>query len=300
MKQPDLPFTFLCRRNVLLRAAAAALFVSAASAASAADDAASATNAAAAERRWIAVSAFADIQTAYLARGKVVDARPFSAQFIDGELLLGDFGRIGGHAWSVTSLSGSGQGAAKRYAYNEVDYNIHYTYGWQVADGWTLENRVARQWVTLPGYHGDAKTICEWHAAQSLQNPYLTPYWLLRHACQPEQWNYWDVGVKRSFGLMDDLTLTVDAFGEFGDARHFLSQYGAKPGSPDSRYHGGLQALNLVLRLDYRLTEYLGVYAFVWQFDIVADDARDAVKASGAPESKRDITVGGVGLALNF
>ena len=42
----------------------------------------------------------------------------------------------------------------------------------EIADGWTLENRVARQWVTLPGYHGDAKTICEWHAAQALHNPY--------------------------------------------------------------------------------------------------------------------------------
>ena len=69
-------------------------------------------------REWVSLSAFAEVQTAYLARGKVVDARPFSAQFVDGEVKLGDFGHVGGHAWSVTSLSGSGQGAPKRYAYN--------------------------------------------------------------------------------------------------------------------------------------------------------------------------------------
>ncbi len=249
---------------------------------------------------WMAVNAFAEVQTAYLARGKVVDARPFSAQFIDGEIKLGKLGNVGGHAWSVTSFSGSGQSAPKRYAYNEVDYNLHYVYNLELADKWTLENRVARQWVTLPGYHGDAKTICEWHAAQALHNPYVTPYYLLRHSCQPEVWSYWDVGLRRSFDVVDGLSFTVDFFGDFGDARHFLSQYGPKPGEPGSRYHGGLQALNLVLRLDYKLTDYIGLYAFVWQFDLVSDDARDAVKSAHARESRRDITVGGVGISVNF
>ena len=251
-------------------------------------------------REWVGLSAFAEIQTAYLARGKVVDARPFSAQFVDGEVKLGDFGHVGGHAWSVTSLSGSGQGAPKRYAYNEVDYNLHYVYDWKIADGWTLENRVARQWVTLPGYHGDAKTICEWHAAQALHNPYVTPYYLLRHSCQPEVWSYWDIGAKRSFALTDDLSFTVDFFGDCGDARHFASQYGPKPDAPGSRYHGGLMALNLVLRLDYAITEFMSVYAFVWQFDVVSDEARDTLKATRLPEARRDLTVGGVGLALSF
>lgn len=251
-------------------------------------------------REWIGVSAFAELQTAYLARGKVVDARPFSAQFFDAEAKFGKFGHFGGHAWSVTSLSGSGQGAPKRYAYNEVDYNLHYVYDLEIAEGWTLENRVARQWVTLPGYHGNAKTICEWHVAQALHNPYVTPYYLLRHSCQPEVWSYWNVGAKRSFALTDELSLTVDFFGDCGDARHFASQYGVKPDAPDSRYHGGLMALNLVLRLDWKVTDYLSLYTFVWQFDIVSDEARDTVKATKLPEARRDITVGGVGLAINF
>ena len=257
-----------------------------------------ATNLVAEVRKWVSVSAFAEIQTAYLARGMVVDSHPFSAQFANGELLLGDFGHAGGHAWSVTSLSRTGQGAPKRCAYNEVDYNIHYVYDLEIAEDWSLENRVARQWVTLPGYRGDAHTFCEWHAAQALKNPFVTPYWLLRHATRPGHWSYWDVGLKRSFDLMDDLSFTADFFGELGDAHHFAAQYGPRPGGKS--YHCGIQALNLVLRLDYRITDYFGIYAFVWQFDLVSDAARDAVKASHAPESKRDITVFGVGMALNF
>ena len=251
-------------------------------------------------REWVSLNAFAEIQSAYLARGVVVDSHPFSAQFVNGEVNLGDFGHFGGYAWSVTSLSGTGQGAPKRNAYNEVDYNLHYVYDLRFDDDWSLANRVARQWVTLPGYRGNAKTICEWQAGQTFSNPYVTPYWLLRHAAQPEMWNYWDVGLLRSFGIVDSLSLTVKAFGELGNARHFRSQYGAKPGEPDSHYHGGLQSLNLVLRLDYKVTEFLSVYAFVWQFDMVSEDARDATKASCAPEAKRDLTVGGVGLSLSF
>ncbi|MBQ7189724.1 MAG: hypothetical protein IJR99_09950 [Kiritimatiellae bacterium] len=251
-------------------------------------------------KNHVSLSAFADIESSYLARGMVVDKRPFSAQFINGEILLDEFGHFGGHAWSVSSLSSQGQGARRRNAYNEVDYNIHYVYDLELAEEWSLENRVARQWVTLPGYKPHANTFCEWHAAQSLKTPYVTPYYLLRHCCQPTDWNYWDVGVKRTFGLTDTVSFTLDFFGDFGDARHFALQYGPKPSNPQSNYHGGLQALNLMARLDWKLTEFLSVYTFVWQFDIVSDDARDSLKASNAPESKRDITVGGVGLAVNF
>ena len=59
-------------------------------------------------------------------------------------------------------------------------------------------------------------------------------------------------------------------------------------------------ALNLVLRLDYALTENWSLFTYVQQFDIVDADAREAVKASPAPEAKRDLTLFGVGMALAF
>ena len=48
------------------------------------------------------------------------------------------------------------------------------------------------------------------------------------------------------------------------------------------------------------ITEYLNVYAFVWQFDVVSDEARDTLKVTHLPEARRDLTVGGVGLSFNF
>lgn len=249
--------------------------------------------------RRLSFSAFADIESAYWARGAIVDKNPFSAQFADLSLNLDPFGRIGGYAWSVSSLAKSGQSATRRNAYNEVDYAVYYGYGLELAEEWTLDTTVAKKWVTLPGYRPHASTISEWNVSQSLKNPYVTPYYLLRRAYNGQKWCYWDVGLTRSWKFLDDFTFTATAFGELGDSRHFTAQYGANPHG-DGRYSSGLMALNLMVRLDYALTEWLGVYAFVHQFDVVSSDARDALDNDKSPQSRKDMTIFGVGMAVNF
>ena len=245
------------------------------------------------------VSAYADIETAYWARGAIVDKRPYSAQFADLSFDLDPFGRIGGYAWSVSSLSKSGQSATRRNAYNEVDYGVYYGYGLELAEDWTLDTTVAKKWVTLPGYRPHANTISEWNVSQSLKNPYVTPYYLLRRAYNGQHWCYWEVGLTRSWKFLEDFTFTATVFGELGDSRHFAAQYGANPHG-SGRYSDGLMALNLMLRLDYAVTENFGIFAFVHQFDVVSSDARAALDASTTPESRKDLTIGGVGVALNF
>ncbi len=242
----------------------------------------------------------ADVETAYWARGAIVDRNPFSAQSVDLSADLSPFGYVGGYAWSVSSMLRDGQSATRRNAYNEVDYGVYYGYALALADGWALDSTVAKKWVTLPGYRPHAHTISEWNVSQALRNPYATPYYLLRRAVDGQEWCYWDVGLERSWLLLDRLTLTARVFGELGDARHFRAQYGANPNAADGRYSHGLMALNLLLRLDYAVTDWLSVFAFVHQFDVVASDARDALDASSAPESIKDLTIGGVGLTFKF
>lgn len=242
----------------------------------------------------------ADVETAYWARGAIVDRNPFSAQSVDLSADLSPFGYVGGYAWSVSSMSRDGQSATRRNAYNEVDYGVYYGYALELAEGWALDSTVAKKWVTLPGYRPHAHTISEWNVSQALRNPYATPYYLLRRAVDGQAWCYWDVGLERSWLLLDRLTLTARVFGELGDARHFRAQYGANPNAADGRYSHGLMALNLLLRLDYAVTDWLSVFAFVHQFDMVASDARDALDASSAPESIKDLTIGGVGFTLKF
>ena len=277
------------RHNCIFAAAAAALALAASGETNLVSEAARRTH----------VSAYADIETAYWARGAIVDNRPYSAQFADLSFDLDPFGRIGGYAWSVSSLSKSGQSATRRNAYNEVDYGVYYGYGLELAEDWILDTTVAKKWVTLPGYRPHANTISEWNVSQSLKNPYVTPYYLLRRAYNGQHWCYWEVGLTRSWKFLEDFTFTATAFGEFGDSRHFAAQYGANPHG-SGRYSDGLMALNLMLRLDYAVTEWLGVFAFVHQFDVVSSDARAALDASTTPESRKDLTIGGVGVTLNF
>ena len=249
--------------------------------------------------RRVHVSAYADIETAYWARGAIVDRKPYSAQFADLSFDLDPVGRIGGYAWSVSSLATSGQSATRRNAYNEVDYGVYYGYGLELAEDWILDTTVAKKWVTLPGYRPHANTISEWNVSQALKNPYVTPYYLLRRAYNGQHWCYWEVGLTRSWKFLEDFTFTATVFGELGDSRHFAAQYGANPRG-SGRYSDGLMALNLVLRLDYAISENFGLFAFVHQFDVVSSDARDALGASTSPESRKDLTIGGVGITLNF
>jgi hypothetical protein len=127
----------------------------------------------------------------------------------------------------------------------------------------------------------------------------VTPYYLLRRAYNGQKWCYWDVGLTRSWKFLDDFTITATAFGEFGDSRHFAAQYGANPHG-SGRYSDGLMALSLMVRLDYALTEWLGVYAFVHQFDVVSSDARDALEIDKSAQSCKDLAIFGVGMAVNF
>lgn len=244
--------------------------------------------------------AFADVETAYICRGYVWDTRPFSAQYASGEIDMGAFGRLDGYVWTMSAMSSKGHSTSMRNAYNEVDYGIRYAYDIEFTEDWKLTSGAARQWVTNPGVRHGGHSLIDWQAFQALHNPFVTPYWKLRYIQRPYNASYWCLGLKRSFGLTEKLEFTVDFFGDFGDSRHFKRLFGPKPGHEESNYHGGIHALNLVLRLDYALTEYLGIYAFVGQFSLVSQDARDAVGASTAKEAKRDLTYGGIGIKFDF
>ena len=250
--------------------------------------------------RRLSVSAYADVESAYVCRGYVWDVRPYSAQYAAVATDLAPLGIVESSVWTYSPMSPSGHSAAmSRYAYAEADYLLRWYYDVDIAEGWQLRNGLGRQWVTNPGFRG-GHTVCDWQVLQVLKTPWITPYWRLRLIHHPFDEAYWVVGAKRTFELMDKLAFTVDFFGDLGDGRHFANLYGPKRHRPDSSYRGGLQALNLVFRLDYRLVDHVKLFAFVGQFGLVSDDARGAVKAMKVPEARRDLTYGGVGVSVDF
>ena len=251
-----------------------------------------------AEHKLLSFNAFADIETAYVCRGHVWDTRPYSAQYAALELDLEKFGILEPSVWTQSAMSNKGTSShMSHYAYAEADYLLRYYYDIDIAEGWRLRNGVGRQWATIPGYAG-GHSLCEWQALQALNTPWITPYWRVRFIHHPIDETFWYVGVKHSFEIIDKLTFTIDFSGEFGDRRHYQNLYGPKAGGRD--YRGGLTDLMLVGRLDYAIMEHVGIFAFVGQFCLVSDDARDAVKNIHAPETRRDLTFGGVGVSVEF
>ena len=250
--------------------------------------------------KWFTFRASADVETAYISRGYIWDSRPYSAQDVSTVVDFDAFGRAEATVWTYSAMSSSGHSdAMSRYAYAEIDYVLKYYYDIHIADGWRLQNGVGRQWVTNPGFRGGS-TITDWQVLQALHNPWLTPYWRLRAIRKPIKELFWVVGVKRSFQLTDDLELTLDLSGDIGDNRHYMNLYGPRDGVPGARYRGGLKDFNFVARLDYSVVEHVNLFAFVGQFCLLSSDARDAVKAADGPEMRRDLTFGGVGVALEF
>ena len=252
--------------------------------------------------KWFSLSAYADVETALLCRGLVWDTHPFSVQYVDGAIDLNRFGRFSAYTWNMLAWSPVSHSGTWRYRYSEIDYGVRYAYDLELAEDWTLNSGVAKQWVTFPGRdHRVSNSVIDWEAFQSLRNPYVVPYWRMRYIYKPFTELYWIVGLRRTFPLfVEGLDLTMDLFGDFGDARHCMNIFGPKPGDPHSSYRGGMQSINAVVRLDYRITEHFGLFAFAGYYGIILDDGRDAVDAMHNTDTRRDLAYGGGGVSFDF
>ena len=244
-----------------------------------------------------------DVRSAYLSRAKVCEARPMAAQYATADIpfdWIAPIGRLGVDFWTISSLTHKMDDIHKNMFFHERDFTLRYGYDWQIADDWRLASDVMSTWVNLPGYiHGSDHSTHEWRCAQRLDNPWITPYYLVRRAIHPRDWLYVRIGAQHAFHLTDTLSLTPNFYAELGNENHYQQRYGAKD-PPWSKYHGGVQALNAVLTLSWKVTEWASLFASVQQFDMVDSDARDRTKARKTHNARRDLTVGTVGVICKF
>lgn len=247
-----------------------------------------------------------DARTAYQSRGRIVENRPVSTVLGRAACEVGPLGRIGLWNWDVSSLGNSRRDVHQR-PFNEVDLGVFWHYDWSIDEegAWTLSNDLLKDWITLDGYRPEYRarkvdaTINEWRFEQSLANPYVTPYYLLRRGIHPNEWFYTQIGARRPIALPWNLVFTPIFYVETGNEYHFERRYGRRVDG-GRHYHGGAQAVNLKLELSWKASGSLAVFANVHQFDIVSEDARDAVKAKTTGEARRDLTIFSIGLRARF
>jgi len=248
-------------------------------------------------------SAVADVRSAYQSRAKIVENRPVETVLARINYDTGPFGRVGFWHWHVSSLTDQRQDVHRR-AFNEMDYGVNWLYTYAFSDDCRLVTDVLYDWITLQGYkpaYRDRKsdaTIVETRLEQALENPWITPFYRLRRAYHPNDWFYARTGVRHSFQLPWDLTLTPSWFLEYGNENHFQNRYGAA--EDGGKYRSGLQASVFNLALAWCATKSLSFFVAVEQFDVLHDEARDTIKAGSNTSSRRDLTMAQAGLRVSF
>lgn len=241
----------------------------------------------------ISGNGYAEFRSAYYSRGNIARTEPVLPMF--GQLVgsFGKFGHLGGSVFAMSALTPGGQSGDIRQAFNEVDPRVHYGCDFDFGHGWTLGNTVGYQWVLFPGYRNDPPTRHEWHVGQSLKNPYVTPYYLWRHAFEGAKWNYWQVGLMRAFPLGYGFVLKPKFWCDFGDANLFRLQYGRA-------CTDGLMALDGELRLEWWFVANFGLHVAVHQFDVVSASGRDSLNQNHRIQATTDLTIFTVGLVAKF
>ena len=241
----------------------------------------------------------AEFETAYLSTsGTLCDARPTSLQNLDWAFHLGDYGKFYGYG-AFLSMLHDRQHELHRPAFNEFESGAFYGYDWRLSENVTFFNGAGGVWNPLFGYrNGYDDTLWEFRYFQSLENPYLTPYWDTLTLIAPAQWTRLRFGVRRDFVLCEAVTLSTWIDGVWGCKRRFEARYGDEP---EHRFFDGAIYSSIVgLQLSWRFAEDWCIYAKVRQFDTLDHQARRAEKRKTSYYARRDITIGTIGIAYEF
>lgn len=245
---------------------------------------------------FLSVSFNAEVRTAYLSRGKVVEDRPVEANELRLTARLGEderFGRAGVWHFDYTSLTPRCCPGTTWFMH-EFNWAAFYQYDLGIAEDWTLASEVLPYWVLIP----EVDPSMEWWVIQSLRNPYLEPSWFMRRGTEGSDFTYFRLGLQkpvdcRDFGL-EGLAITPGVFAELGNSRLMTGRYGHR--EDGSVLSAGIQSLIAEIQAIYMINENFGVYAALQQFDLVNADAR---RQTHKPNC-RDLTIFTIGFTVGF
>lgn len=241
----------------------------------------------------------AEFETAYVSpSGTICDSRPTALQNLDWMLTLGNYGRFSGYG-AFLSMLHDHQHELHRPAFNEFEGSIRYGYAWTLAKDVVFINDTGFVANPLFGYrNGNDVTLWEFRYFQSLENPYVTPYWDLLTMMDPAQWNRIRFGVRHSFALTETITLMPFVEAVWGDKNRFKARYGE---SPDDTFLGGvICTLTPGVQLDWRFAEDWRAYAKFRELVTVDSLARRLVGEMDDYWEVNDLAIGTIGMAYDF
>jgi len=267
-----------------------------------ADDPSSTDKLVQSERRHVLFTGclWTEVESAYLSSsGTLCDTKPVSLQNLDLDLSLSDWGHLWGYGCFLSALHDE-QHELHRPAFNEFEGGVFYGYDWKINDTFTFSQSAGGIWNPLFGYrNGNDITLWEYRYFQSLENPYVTPFWDILGLISPTpSWARIRLGLRRAFHLTDTLVLTPAFETVWADRDRFRARYGELP---ENRFLGGAFATTTVtLKLEWFFAESWSCWVKIRQFDTVDPQARRLEEEKTDYWAKPDCTIYTVGLGRRF
>ena len=212
-----------------------------------------------------------------------------------------DLGYFGAGIWSNTDLTGR-RSSSYRRAFNENDPNVHYdkTFWFDDNKTWGLEWRTYFVWYYYPHTRRPyTATTVDWDNSFALLNPYVIPFLDVIYEFHENDAMLYQFGLKRTFEVCDDLTVTPQVVGVIRDHRY--NWCFATDGFQEF-HNGGWATMRFQLDANYQITSWLGVFAKVAFCTTVDGSLRDASDHSSRADygKYKDFVWGGCGLSINF
>ena len=240
----------------------------------------------------------AEIASAYLgSSGAIYDTNPITSQEVGWLFDFGEYGRIDGYFWIVSSLHDR-QHESHRMLFSEFETVIRYGQSWRVAENAVLKASAGPLWNPAIGYKGAHRNTWGPYVTAYLDNPVVVPYmsglWIL----SPKMRGRIRFGVRRTFTLSEHFDLTPSVETVWMDRRRFDSRYGAEP--EDSFLGGSFATVTTGVKLSWQITENWQSYFRFQMFDVINSQARRAVKKQDAYYAKCDWPIFKLGVEYSF
>ena len=199
--------------------------------------------------------------------------------------------------WLCSALNGQTDDVHRR-AFYIYEGTLTYGYGFDLADGVRLVTDGGLLWNWLGGYKTDHGTPLTWIAIQSLENPYVTPYWNLKYAFRPTEKTCLRFGARHAFHPFGSLDLTPFIEAAWGDGHRFESNFGEEPEHPVAG--GAFMFSSFGLLAEWRFLDDWYVWGRFRQYILINSQAWHLMDESDSPTAETDLPIFGLGVGCRF
>ncbi len=240
-----------------------------------------------------------EVRSTYVSLDRIVEDRPMQTTFVRAGLDAGPFGRFGVRNWDVSSLTDR-RHDAHRHALYHYEFGPTWQYDLEIADGWRVASDLTRSWTLYRGFDSGSsnRTYHWWQLDQSLENPYVVPFYRLRRCFRGNDYLYFKIGARRRFEIFGGAYVTPSVFAEGGNGRNKRRVVGRKPDGGE--WQDGVSSVSFRLEPGWRACDELTVFGYVEHYELVGGGERHANSDGTYRCAHNSWTHFGIGLRLRF